>query len=54
MIFIDNRSCEVAGCQHTALWRESAHGRKRVCQEHREKGVAYSQLAAICAGKVTP
>lgn len=49
MFLINSRYCELSDCQHSALWREATKGKKRVCQDHREKGVAYSQIAAICA-----
>lgn len=44
--------CEVSDCQQSALWMEVANDKRRVCQHHREEGVAYSQLVPICAEKV--
>lgn len=44
--------CEISNCQGSALWREIANGKRRVCRQHKETGVAYSQLVPICAQEV--
>lgn len=52
MVYVNSRRCEVVNCRRAALWRENAHGRRRVCNDHRQDGVAYSQMAPMCAEKV--
>lgn len=52
MVSVEILRCSAPNCQRSAIWVEATDKRQRACREHRREGVAYAQVAAICAAKV--